>query len=35
MEHEFSLRQVVICFAIDIALFLMASFLCHIELASY
>lgn len=35
MEHEISLKQALVCFAIDIALFLMASFLYHLELASY
>ena len=35
MEHELSLKQALICFAIDIALFLIASFICHLELASY
>ena len=35
MEHELSLKQAIVCFAIDIALFLIASFICHIELASY
>ena len=35
MEHELSLKQALVCFAIDIALFIMASFICHLELASY
>lgn len=35
MEHEFSLKQTMVCFAIDIALLLIASFICHLELASY
>ena len=35
MEHELSLKQAIVCFAIDIALFLIASFICHIEMASY
>lgn len=35
MENEFTFKQVVICFAIDLALFLLASFLNHCELASY
>ena len=35
MEHELSLKQAIVCFAIDIALFLIASFICHLELASY
>lgn len=35
MEHELSLKQALVCFAIDIALFLIASLLCHLELASY
>ena len=34
MEHELSLKQALVCFAIDIALFLIASFICHLELAS-
>lgn len=35
MEHELSLKQALVCFAIDIALFIIASFICHLELASY
>lgn len=35
MENEMTTKQVFICFAIDIVLFLLASFLNHYELASY
>ena len=35
MENEMTTKQVFICFAIDIALFLLASFLNYCELAGY
>lgn len=35
MENELSLRQSVICFAINAALFLLAGLLCTIERGGY
>lgn len=35
MENEITTKQVFICFAINVALFLLASFLNHCELAGY
>lgn len=35
MENEVSLRQAVICFAINAALFLLAGLLCTIERGGY
>lgn len=35
MENELSLKQAVICFAINAALFLLAGLLCTIEHGGY
>lgn len=35
MENDMTTKQVLICIVIDIALFLLASFLNHCELAGY
>lgn len=35
MEHEISLKQAVICFAIDMALFLLACLICTVEKGGY
>ena len=35
MENEITTKQVVICFAINIALFLLAALLCTLERGGY
>lgn len=35
MENELSLRQAVVCFAINVALFLLAGLLCTLERGGY
>lgn len=35
MENEISLRQAVVCFAINAALFLLAGLLCTLEKGGY
>lgn len=35
MENELSLRQAVVCFAINAALFLLAGLLCTLERSGY
>lgn len=35
MENELSLRQTVVCFAINAALFLLAGLLCTLEKGGY
>lgn len=35
MENELSLRQAVVCFAINAALFLLAGLLCTLERGGY
>lgn len=35
MENELSLRQTVVCFAINAALFLLAGLLCTLERGGY